>query len=225
LVRLPLASPLSLFLGTQFPASAFSFVFFTLQPLTFNPQLSPPDNPFPFIHLFLFLDKYRTSVVTSFLIVTRHARRSAPFPAALGSLGCPFSCLPPALNCQLSTSPSPKFFPLIPFADPPSLTSFGSYRYENRGGEGPSQHTVSLKFFLCHRFENSPVSPAVATDPKTPYRKSFACHTSETPGPVAPTYFQKRLRPSRSDGGSCEKGAPSSGEKIESTALQSPKSD
>src|ERR1700746_3285232 len=32
-----------------------------------------------------------------------------------------------------------------------------------------------------------------------------------------PTYFQKRQRPSRSDGGSCEKGAPSSGEKIVSS--------
>src|SRR5438876_9287767 len=45
--------------------------------------------------------------------------------------------------------------------------------YKKMVGEGPSQRTVSLKFFPCHRFENSPVSPAVATLPKTPYRKSF----------------------------------------------------
>jgi hypothetical protein len=36
--------------------------------------------------------------------------------------------------------------------------------------------------FRCHRSENSPVSPAIATLPKAPSRKSFPCHTSETPG-------------------------------------------
>ena len=36
-------------------------------------------------------------------------------------------------------------------------------------------------------------------------------------------YVQKRRRPSRSDGGSCEKGVPSSGEKIVSTVLRSPR--
>jgi len=38
-----------------------------------------------------------------------------------------------------------------------------------------------LKSFHCHTSENSTVSPAIATDPKTPPCKSFACHTSETP--------------------------------------------
>src|SRR5438552_9050552 len=52
--------------------------------------------------------------------------------------------------------------------------------YKKVAGAGPSQRTASLKFFPCHRFENSPVSPAVAILPKTPYRKSFACPTSET---------------------------------------------
>ena len=37
------------------------------------------------------------------------------------------------------------------------------------------------KFFPCHTSENSSVSPAIATDPKMPSRKPFACHTSETP--------------------------------------------
>ncbi len=37
------------------------------------------------------------------------------------------------------------------------------------------------KFFPCHTSENSSVSPVTATDPKTPSRKPFACHTSETP--------------------------------------------
>ena len=37
------------------------------------------------------------------------------------------------------------------------------------------------KFFPCHTSENSPVSPGIATDPKTPFSKSCICHTSETP--------------------------------------------
>jgi len=37
------------------------------------------------------------------------------------------------------------------------------------------------KSFHCHTSENSPVSLAIATDPKMPSRKSFSCHTSETP--------------------------------------------
>ena len=35
-------------------------------------------------------------------------------------------------------------------------------------------------------------------------------------------HLQKRQRPPRSDGGCCEKGVPSSGEKIASTVLRSP---
>ena len=38
-----------------------------------------------------------------------------------------------------------------------------------------------LKSFHCHTSENSTVSPAIATDPKTPPCKSFPCHTCETP--------------------------------------------
>jgi hypothetical protein len=37
------------------------------------------------------------------------------------------------------------------------------------------------KFFPCHTSENSPVSPGIATDPKTPFSKSCICHTSGTP--------------------------------------------
>src|SRR5260370_4659995 len=40
---------------------------------------------------------------------------------------------------------------------------------------------VFAKSFPCHTSENSPVSPAIATDPKTPLSKSCICHTSETP--------------------------------------------
>src|SRR5882724_8804868 len=35
--------------------------------------------------------------------------------------------------------------------------------------------------FLCHRSENSPISPAVATLPKAPVSNPCVCHTSETP--------------------------------------------
>src|SRR6266568_1491639 len=39
----------------------------------------------------------------------------------------------------------------------------------------------SRKCFPCHTSENSPVSPTIATDPKTLVSKSCICHTSETP--------------------------------------------
>jgi len=42
------------------------------------------------------------------------------------------------------------------------------------------RHTSSNSF-PCHTSENSPVSPTIATDPKTHLSKSCTCHTSETP--------------------------------------------
>src|SRR6266704_2928453 len=44
-----------------------------------------------------------------------------------------------------------------------------------------AHESSQIPSFPCHTSENAPVSPAIATDPKTPSRKSFACHTSETP--------------------------------------------
>src|SRR5712664_1621700 len=35
--------------------------------------------------------------------------------------------------------------------------------------------------FPCHTSENSPVSPSIATLPKTPVSNPSVCHTSETP--------------------------------------------
>jgi hypothetical protein len=35
--------------------------------------------------------------------------------------------------------------------------------------------------FPCHTSENTPVSPIIATDPKTPLSNPCVCHTSETP--------------------------------------------
>ena len=39
--------------------------------------------------------------------------------------------------------------------------------------------------FACHRSNNSPVSPAIATDPKTHVSNPCICHTSETPGDLS----------------------------------------
>src|SRR6267378_7089106 len=71
-----------------------------------------------------------------------------------------------------------KSLPYNSFADHDPLTSIKSYLYKNIGGGGYSSFAKS---FLCHTPENSPLTPAIATDPKTPSRKSFPCHTSETP--------------------------------------------
>src|SRR2546426_3477516 len=53
---------------------------------------------------------------------------------------------------------------------------------EKSAGRGYSRRSLSPNSFPCHTSENSPVSPILATDPKSLLRKSFACHTSETPG-------------------------------------------
>ena len=105
-------------------------------------------------------------VIHFFVYLASHLRRPPVFFLSVAPIPLP---------------PSPKFFPLIPFADPHTLNPYAAILYKKMAGAGPSQRTVSLEFFPCHRSENSPVSPAVATLPKTPYRKSFACPTSETP--------------------------------------------
>src|SRR6266700_5152238 len=59
-----------------------------------------------------------------------------------------------------------------------------------------NQETISYSLSpnsrICHTSENSPVSPAIATDPKTHLSKSCICHTSDTPPggkpPVASHY-------------------------------------
>jgi hypothetical protein len=58
-------------------------------------------------------------------------------------------------------SPFPKSFPYV-------ATTIQSY-------------LPFLKSFHCHTSKISPVSRAIATDPKTPPCKSFSCHTSEIP--------------------------------------------
>src|SRR5205814_3820624 len=55
----------------------------------------------------------------------------------------------------------------------------------------PTSCKNAAKSFSCHRSENSPVSPLLATLPKIAVCKSFVCHTSDTPGglPVVSRLF------------------------------------
>ncbi len=77
---------------------------------------------------------------------------------------------------------SAKSLPFNLFADPHPLNPVVSIFYKNTVGKGYAHRSLSPKLFPCHTSENSPVSPAIATDPKTPLCKSRICHTSETPG-------------------------------------------
>jgi len=76
-------------------------------------------------------------------------------------------------------SPFPKSLPHNLFADPHLLNLYATIFYKNIPGRGCS---LCSKSFPCHTSENSPVSPAIAIDPKTPLFKSCICHTSEPPG-------------------------------------------
>ncbi len=42
-------------------------------------------------------------------------------------------------------------------------------------------YSLSPNYRICHTSENSPVSPIIATDPKTHLSKSCICHTSDIP--------------------------------------------
>src|SRR6266566_3885359 len=64
------------------------------------------------------------------------------------------------------------------FGDPRPLNLYATIFYKNIRGRGCS---LSPKSFPCHTSENSPVTPAIATDPKMLLSKSCICHTSETP--------------------------------------------
>ncbi len=68
--------------------------------------------------------------------------------------------------------------------------SFRCNTYKKQGGTLRQAKSCSLfgpfspKSFSCHRSENSPVSPTIATLPRTHLSKSSICHTSETPREV-----------------------------------------
>src|SRR5258708_33284100 len=61
-----------------------------------------------------------------------------------------------------------------------------------------SPYRPSPNSFPCHTSENSPVSLAIATLPKTPVSNPCVCHTSETPPGVVtlnvPTNVQLSMR-------------------------------
>jgi len=134
---------------TQFSASAFSFVFFILQLSTPDPQLSSPNNPFPFIHLILFLDKYRTRMVIWCLIVSRHDRRSPLLPPRSLRVRhlAPFSFL--FFNFRLSTfnfrlSSSRNSFPHNSLSDPQALNPVLSILYKKRGGGAGNERSLRV---------------------------------------------------------------------------------
>ena len=67
----------------------------------------------------------------------------------------------------------------------PELQRVGSHSSGAILSIAPMQNTAFLQNtsnpFLCHTSGKSPVTPIIATLPKTSPRKSFVCHTYETP--------------------------------------------
>src|SRR6266446_9952304 len=76
----------------------------------------------------------------------------------------------------------PNSFQLNLFADPHPLNLYATIFYKNIRGRWYSRRSPSPKSFPCHTSENSPVSPIIATLPKTSVSNPCVCHTSETPG-------------------------------------------
>ncbi len=75
------------------------------------------------------------------------------------------------------------FFPLTP--NPDSLSPKSSpYLVTSL-----PPYFLFSKSFPCHTSENSPVSPTIATLPKTAVSKPSVCHTSEPPRGVSPPRF------------------------------------
>ncbi len=102
-------------------------------------------------------------MVTCPLVVGRHPRRSLPFS--------PIPCSPNPLSSNS--------FPLISFADPHHLNPVASHLYKNHRGEGvPPAFSVSTPKSLTPVSAKLPqkplLSPVIATDPKTPSRKSLS---------------------------------------------------
>src|SRR5437763_1643871 len=58
----------------------------------------------------------------------------------------------------------------------------------------PASFKKASKSFICHRSENSPVSPLLATLPKSLFCKSFVCHTSDTPHGSSVCFSRLSLR-------------------------------
>ena len=90
---------------------------------------------------------------------------------------------------HLRQSPQPRFIRALPLPASPlnlqllafNLPLFLPFRLSSSTFNRLLINVPFPKFFSCHTSENSPVSPGIATDPKTPLSKSCICHTSETP--------------------------------------------
>ena len=74
------------------------------------------------------------------------------------------------------------------FVDIQSRRSFDSFL-----GSNPISYPRFPNSFGCHTSENSPVSPTIATDPKTHVSNPCICHTSETPR--GPSHFDSAQLP------------------------------
>src|SRR3989475_3672625 len=82
--------------------------------------------------------------------------------------------------------------------------SFRMRSSEKSGGMGYSRRSLSPKSFPCHTSENSPVSPIIATLPKTGVSNPCVCHTSETPRGIVQPPQNSQPYPLFSSAGACE---------------------
>ncbi len=87
----------------------------------------------------------------------------------------------------------PNSFQLNLFADPHPLNLYATIFYKNIRGRWYSRRSPSPKSFPCHTSENSPVSPIIATLPKTSVSNPCVCHTSETPRGILPRRESQNL--------------------------------
>ncbi len=76
----------------------------------------------------------------------------------------------------------------VPVCQRSNRSSLAAWKRRSRPGRYVlTSFTPNL--FPCHTSENSPVSPSIATLPKTRVSNPCVCHTSETPGGSRPRYY------------------------------------
>src|SRR5260370_8365096 len=113
--------------------------------------LSP--NSFPLIHLIIYLDRYDTSMVTSYLIVSYHARRFVPpSPRDLSGRPRPRPCRGVGACPELLGASDCSFSFVFFNVQPSNRQTFKRFRRNS---------------FICHPSQISPRNP-------------IHCHTSET---------------------------------------------
>jgi hypothetical protein len=130
--------------------------------------------------------------VLPWVVINRHQHRALPLPALLLNVQ-PFRSavwIPDVSSgrSSLSTTSTPKSFPLNSFADPHPLNPVHSILYKNIGGQGASQlpRRFPLSSILRTLFQVPyPVSPLFATLTKTPgvwgYSSHFGTHSLRQP--------------------------------------------